>query len=75
MPTYFLHPASRWHAWDDGIVLFAPGSAETVLLGSEVLPVLDALALPAGFTPQSGGDEPLALLDALVALSAVRIVA
>lgn len=75
MPTYFLHPASRWHAWNDGIVLFAPGSAETVLLGSDVLPLLDALAQSAGFTPQSEWEEPSGLLDALVALSAVRIIA
>lgn len=75
MPTYFLHSATRWHAWDDGIVLFAPGSAETVLLGSNTAPVLDALAQPAGLTPQSGDEEVAVLLDALVALSAVRIVA
>lgn len=73
MTTFFLNPEVRWHAWADGVVLFSPRSAETVMLpGAAEALLLDAASAEGWSAAAVGGEAESALVDALLRLAALR---
>ena len=46
MTRYILSEGVRVRCWEDGAVVFSPGSGETVLLASVMVPFLASLFAP-----------------------------
>jgi hypothetical protein len=76
MTACFLNREVRWHAWEDGVVLFSPRAAQTVLLPVDAEPLLRHAASADGWRCEVADEampDVLALADALRRLAAIRI--
>jgi len=62
----------KWRCWSDGVVIFAPASAQTTLLSYEAATLIEALAQPEGVLCEKAERARSPVLDHLLRMAAVE---